>query len=70
MEDLTRIYSKNLFFTACVFVMGLVIPYARGHSLAGGLLVLLAIVLYWYIGNLLIDVIKQLRKNETSIKEL
>ena len=70
MEDLTRIYSKNLFFTACVFVMGLVIPYARGHSLAGALLVLLAIVLYGYIGKLLTDVIKQLSKSETSIKEL
>lgn len=70
MQDLTRIYSKNLFFTACVFVMGLVIPYARGHSLAVALLSLLAIILYGYIGKLLIDVIKQLSKNETSIKEL
>ncbi len=50
--------------------MGLVIPYARGNSLAGVLLVLLAIALYYYIGKLLIDVINQLSKNETSIKEL
>ena len=70
MEDLTRIYLKNLFFTACVFVLGLVIPYARGNSLAGALLILLAIVLYGYIGKLLIDVIKQLSKKKTSIKEL
>jgi len=70
MEDLTRIYSKNLFFTACVFFLGLVIPYARGNSLAGVLLILLAIGLYGYIGKLLIDVIKQLSKKETSIKEL
>ena len=70
MEDLTRIYSKNMFFTACVFTMGLVVPYARGNSLAVVLLILLAIVLYGYIGKLLVDVVKQVSQKETSIKEL
>lgn len=70
MEDLTKIYSKNLFFTACVFFMGLGIPYAKGNSIAGLLLIFLAIVLYIYIGKLLIDVINRLSHKESSIREL
>lgn len=70
MEDLTRIYSRNLFFTASVFAMGLMIPYAKGNTLAVTLLILLAIILYCYIGKLLVEIIMQLSKRATSIKEL
>ncbi|MGM8224936.1 hypothetical protein ACSV5M_00040 [Cellvibrio sp. ARAG 10.3] len=70
MEDLSKIYSKNLFFTACVFALGLVIPYGRGNTIAGLLLIFLALVLYGYIGKLLMDVIKRLSHKEASIKEL
>ncbi|MDX1750351.1 MAG: ion channel [Methylophaga sp.] len=70
MEDLNRIYLKNVFFTSCAFMMGLVLPYAKGNSLAMFLLIILAIILYRYIGNLLIDVIKRLSHQETSLKEL
>ena len=70
MEDLTRIYSKNLFFTACVFALGLVLPYGRGNSIAGLILIFLAVILYGYIGKLLVDVIKRLSHTETSINAL
>jgi hypothetical protein len=70
MEDLTRIYSKNLFFTASVFVMGLALPYSRGNFLAGLSLSILAIVLYLYVGKLLVDVIQRLSLKSTSTKEL
>lgn len=70
MDDLVRIYAKNIFFTACVFVMGFVIPYARGNFMAQSLLMLLALVLYFYIFKLLIAVISRLGKTETSINDL
>lgn len=70
MDDLARIYAKNLFFTACVFVMGFVIPYARGNVTAQSLLIFLALVLYFYIFKLLMAVISRLSKKETSINDL
>ena len=70
MKELSRIYSRNLFFSACVFIMGLIIPYSRGNSVAMLLLFFLGIVLYGYVGKLLVDVIKRLSHKETSIKEL
>lgn len=70
MKNLNSIYSKNLFFTLCVFLLGLMIPYARGYDLAGLLLIVLVILLYVYIGKLLVGIIKELSQEDTSVKEL
>lgn len=70
MEDITKIYSKNLFFTACVFIMGFVLPYIRENTISLSLWMILAAFLYGYIFKLLIDVIKSLNKKDTSINEL
>ncbi|MEO9944723.1 hypothetical protein [Paraglaciecola sp.] len=70
MDDLTKIYSKNLFFTLCVFFVGLALPYSRDSALAILLLILLVFLLFAYLGKLLLDVIKRVSHSDTSIKEL
>lgn len=70
MRNLNVIYSNNLFFTVCAFFVGLALPYSRGNYLAISLLLLLTIILYIYLGSLLVNVIKELGKKETSINEL
>lgn len=70
MEDITKIYSRNLFFTTCVFIMGFVLPYIRENTISVSLWMILAVFLYGYVFKLLIDVVKNLNNKDASINEL
>lgn len=70
MEDINKVYSKNLFFTACVFIMGLSLPYIRGNGTFISLWIMMAVFLYVFALKLLIDVINSVNKKTASINEL
>ncbi|NHN37203.1 two pore domain potassium channel family protein [Pseudomaricurvus alcaniphilus] len=70
MDELRRIYAKNLFFTGCVICIGFISPYTENTSLAAYLLVVLVLALYGYIGKLLMSIVSVLGKPKSSMHEL
>ncbi|MFJ5363481.1 hypothetical protein ACIPR9_00015 [Pectobacterium punjabense] len=70
MEGLSNIYTKNLIFTVCVFIMSIALPYSHQFNTIKPLLLIIILVLYAYMGKLLVDIIKKLGQKQTSVKEL
>lgn len=70
MKDLSNIYTKNLIFTACVFIMSIILPYSNQFNIIKPLLLIMTLILYAYMGKLLVDIIKKLGQKQTSVREL
>ena len=66
----SEIYKKNLIFTFFVFVLGFSIPYIQGITILQVLATILGLMLYLWSGYILIQVIKEVSKKQTSIQEL
>ncbi|WP_224553014.1 hypothetical protein [Pectobacterium versatile] len=69
MENVQKIYSKNLIFILFVFIISFLLPYAKS-DIFSGLLLSASLILYVYMFIILLNVIRRVNDPDISIKEL